>query len=147
MCIRDSRALCRLLATPAANALLVSGFTGSGDEIYVEAHCGEVRGLSKHRDALATITGEMVGITKVGPALFQRMVACAEQVFATTLHFEYCSGCLHAVAADSALACCKIDDLIWAEIDDEAHWQRATETVFPRLLAASEAMRPRNQNV
>lgn len=131
----EDRALHALLANPDESALLVSGFTGSGDEVYVDAAGGRVNGLSKHRERLAAVSGEMVGITKVAPRLFQRMVAYAETIFAQTLQLEYCSGCLNAVAATGELASCTVEDLLWAEIDDAAQWRRVQETLFPRLLA------------
>lgn len=61
----EDRALQALLANPDESALLVSGFTGSGDEVYVDATGGRVNGLSKDRERLAAVSGEMVGITKV----------------------------------------------------------------------------------
>lgn len=139
--IYEDRALSALLASPEESALLVSGFTGSGDEVYVDVVDGRVCGLSKRREALTAVGGEMVGITKVAPRLFRAMVGHAEAIFAETLRLEYCSGCLNAVAAAAELACCKVDDLIWAEIDDASHWQRVRETVFPRLLAAAQPVR------
>jgi len=135
----EDRALRALLANTDDSALLISGFTGSGDEVYVDASGGRVRGLSKRRDTLAAASGEMVGITKVAPRLFQKMIAYAETVFAETLQLEYCSGCLNAMAAAGELASCTVEDLIWAEIDDAAHWHRVQETVFPRLRAAQAA--------
>jgi len=135
--IYEDRALAALIACPHTNATVVSGFTHAGDEAFTEVKGDRVKRISKQREELANVTGEMIGISKVSPALFQAMVAYAEQSFQEDLKLEYYSGCLNAIIEQIDLFCCKIDDLIWAEIDDGAQWQRAREKIFPQLLAAS----------
>ena len=131
--IYEDRALAALLACPYPAALLVSGATNAGDEVFVEVAGDQVQHISKARSALTSIGGEMVGITKVSAALWQAMYAYADAYFAQSRQLEYCSGCLNAVIPHTALGCCKLDDLIWAEIDDAAQWQRARDVVFPML--------------
>jgi 2-aminoethylphosphonate-pyruvate transaminase len=136
--IYEDRALTDLLACPSPAALLVSGTTNAGDEVFVEVANEQVRRISKERSALASIGGEMVGITKISATLWQAMSSYAEAYFAQSLRLEYCSGCLNAVIQHTALGCCKIDALIWAEIDDAAQWQRACDVVFPMLVKRSD---------
>ena len=35
------------------------------------------------------------------------------------------------------IVCPVIDDLIWAEIDDPSHLERARQTIYPKLAATS----------
>ena len=131
--IYEDRALAALLDCPSPAALLVSGATNAGDEVFVEVAGEQVTRISKKRSALTSIGGEMVGITKISAALWQAMCAYAEAFFAQSRRLEYCSGCLNAVIPHTTLVCCKLDDLIWAEIDDAAQWQRVCDVVFPML--------------
>ena len=138
--IYEDRALAALLEYPAPAALLVSGTTNAGDEVFVEVAGDQVRRISKVRSALDSIGGEMVGITKVSAVLWQAMCAYADAYFAQSRQLEYCSGCLNAVIPHTTLGCCKLDDLIWAEIDDAAQWQRAREVVFPILTRRPDSL-------
>lgn len=135
--IYEDRALSALLACPHASALVVAELSGGGDEVLVEAEGQRLKRTSKQRATLATIAGEQIGISKISPQLFQSMTAYAEDVFRSNLDLEYYSDCLNAVADAVSIFCCTVPELIWAEIDDGAQWQRAREVVFPRLLAAS----------
>lgn len=135
--IYEDRALSTLLACPHASALVVTELSGGGDEVLVEAEGQRLKRTSKQRAALATIAGEQIGISKISPRLFQSMTAYAEYVFRSDLNLEYYSDCLNAVADAVSIFCCTIPELIWAEIDDGAQWQRARDIIFPRLQAAS----------
>lgn len=134
--IYEQRALDTLLASGAANALLLSGQTGAGDEVYVEAKNGRLVNMSKDRTALrGDIAGELVGITRVSRALLAAMFADAERRFRTTRQVAYETDCLVAVAKDSPVECIVVPDLLWSEIDDEAHLARAAQTIYPAIQA------------
>lgn len=135
--IYEPRALTALLECPADDAILLSGPTGAGDEVFVSTRDGNLAGMSKHADALggddAEITGELVGISKISRPLFRIMRRIAEQAFAGSLHFDYETDCLVAAGTERRIACPLVPDLVWSEIDDPAHLRRARDTVYPEI--------------
>jgi 2-aminoethylphosphonate-pyruvate transaminase len=134
--IYEPRALTELLQHPAEDAILLSGPTGAGDEVYVSTHDGYLAGMSKNPDALgsdAEIAGELVGISKISGPLFRIMVRIAERAFAESLHYDYETDCLVAAGAERPVACPLVSDLVWAEIDDPSHLKRARDSVYPEI--------------
>ncbi len=132
--VYEKRGLTALLESPAPTAILISGFTYSGDEVYVSALEDRFVKMSKQPEALASITGELVGVTKVAPDALAALVACLEQDFQRRSQWTYEDG-FNGIAASLPLAVCKLDDLVWAEIDTPEHLRRVQEKVLPRLLA------------
>ncbi len=139
--VYEPRALTCLLAGSAADAILISGPTQAGDEVYVEVQAGALRGMSKDRTQLASVAGELVGISRISPALYARMCAIAERAFAASLHYDYETDCLVAAGREQAIACPLIPDLVWGEIDDPAHLDRVRATVYPEVQRRSQAAR------
>ena len=132
--IYEKRSLGALLRCPRQDCILLSGATASGDEVYVDVRGGRVTHLSKDRHAVSADAGELVGISKISPRLFESMAAHCEKVFKTNRNFEYDTGCLSAVAKETEIHATRIDDLRWAEIDDEHHLRRAREEIYPEIL-------------
>ena len=116
----EPRALDALLADPHEDVVLLSGPTGSGDEVWVETDAeGRLVAMSKQRAALgAGVAGELVGITRVSPALAALLGGLPPEG-------EYETRGLVAAAAGRPIYCRRVDDLLWAEIDDENHLERA----------------------
>lgn len=138
--VYEPRALHRLLDDPAADAILLSGATQAGDEVYVEVCEGRLLNMSKQAAALGgPPAGELVGISKISTELFRLMCAIADRAFATTLHFDYESDCLVAAGRERAIACPVIADLVWGEIDDPSHLARVRELVYPEIVRRSGA--------
>lgn len=134
--IYEQRALTELLNHDADDAVLLSGPTGAGDEVWVSTDDGNLTGMSKDVDSLGgalSVTGELVGICKISSALFKSMSAIAESAFASSLFFDYETDCLVAAAAERDIACPLIADLVWTEIDDPRHLRRAREVVYPEI--------------
>ncbi|MCC5793879.1 MAG: phosphocholine cytidylyltransferase family protein [Chromatiales bacterium] len=132
--VYEPRALGALLDQPFEDALLLSGPTAAGDEVWVSAEAGCLRGMSKQRDALpGPVAGELVGITRVSSGLFSLMCSIAEQAFRDSLHFDYETGCLVQAAARRRIHCVLVEDLLWGEIDDPAHLARVREQVWPLI--------------
>jgi 2-aminoethylphosphonate-pyruvate transaminase len=133
--IYEQRALTTLCASPSDNALLLSGFTGAGDEVFVEAHDGNLVRMSKRREDLGPrIAGELVGISRLSVGLFDTMLRLAAERFATTLHMDYETDCMVAAASQVPIRCELVPDLLWSEIDDETHYQRARLHIYPAVL-------------
>lgn len=144
--IYEARALTALLADPAEDAILLSGPTRAGDEVFVltadvdGTRHGTLVGMSKDRRQLdGEIAGELVGISKISTALFDIMQRAAAKFFKQTLRFDYETGCLVAAARERPIACPLISDLVWAEIDDPGHLERAREQIYPEICRRMEA--------
>jgi 2-aminoethylphosphonate-pyruvate transaminase len=131
--IYEPRALESLISTNQKDAILISGKTLSGDEVYVETIDERISHLSKNPDDLKSITGELVGISKISYDLYLRMIQTAETLFQESLKVEY-EHCLIKTAQSYPVYYLKIEDLIWSEIDDESHLKRVRETILPKLL-------------
>jgi 2-aminoethylphosphonate-pyruvate transaminase len=137
--VYEARAVSKLLQFPADNAVLLSGPTLSGDEVYVSAKGKRIVGLSKDADKFnAFKAGELVGITKVSRLLFKEMIAEAEIQFGRTLQVAYETDCLSAVAARFPLYHCLVPDLIWSEIDTPSDMQHTHETVYPAIVKQAQ---------
>jgi 2-aminoethylphosphonate-pyruvate transaminase len=132
--IYEQRALDTLQAAKQDNAVLLSGFTDSGDEVFVETRAGLLVDMSKQRSRLgAPASGELVGISRISQPLFALMVDYAGAAFRKTLHLDYETDCLVGVSRDTAIHCPVVGDLLWSEIDDAAHLARAQETIYPKI--------------
>ena len=134
--IYEPRALAELLTHSAPDAVLLSGPTGAGDEVWVATENGKLVAMSKDRQALGNqhhISGELVGICRISPPLFRVMLRAAECAFADTLHYDYETDCLVDAAADRDIPCPLIEDLVWTEIDDPSHLQQARDEVYPEI--------------
>ena len=130
--IYESRGLTELLLTDKADQILISGYSHSGDEVYVEASDGRITGLSKDKTALKNVAGELVGISKFSKALCLKMFQKAERMFEDSLMVEY-EQCVVETARNYPVYFLKINDLVWAEIDDEGHFNRVKSEILPRL--------------
>jgi choline kinase len=137
--IYERRALDVLQAASGAGGILLSGATNSGDEVYVEVRDGRVWHLSKNRADLGSVGGELVGISRIPLALYRRMVEDCEPLFARDRNLEYDSGCLSALAKQTEIPAIKVEDLLWAEIDDENHLKRAERDIYPGIVARDQA--------
>ena len=147
--IYERRALAALLEHPEDDILLLSGFTNSSDEVFVETNGGCLVAMSKNRNSLGLRTaGELVGISKISQRLFRVMLQKAAKQFYTTRHMDYETDCLVAAAQVVPVNCHVVEDLAWAEIDDEWQLIRARDRVYPTILQRekpSGTYRPRKQ--
>lgn len=142
--VYEPRALQLLLDHPAEDAVLLSGPTGAGDEVYVETGNGRLVAMSKDRARLGPeVAGELVGISKISTALFGIMQRIAAAAFRSSLRFDYETDCLVAAGRERPIACPVAADLVWGEIDDPAHLRRARDLLYPRIarLDAELALR------
>ncbi len=118
--VYEERALDEVLADPREDLVLLSGPTGSGDEVWVETDGdGRLLAMSKDRSRLGPgIAGELVGITRVSPPL-------AEMLRSLPPQGEYEVRGLVAASARRPVYCRRVDDLVWAEIDNHQQLLRA----------------------
>jgi 2-aminoethylphosphonate-pyruvate transaminase len=127
--VYERRALDAALESPYPDVVLVSGWTNSGDEVYVAAEHERITAISKDRALADRSVGELVGISKISRTLYERMLRHSEG----DLDAEYESGTLARVAREYPVGYALIPDLVWAEIDTPAHLRRVRAEVYPRL--------------
>jgi len=132
--IYEQRALHNAITFPRDNCVLLSGFTQSNDEVFVQCDEGRLISMSKDRKRLGEVAGELVGISRISTTLFSHMLAISEKAFETSRHFDYETDCLVAASKSHPVYCCLTSDLAWAEIDDAAHLERARSAVYPEIV-------------
>jgi 2-aminoethylphosphonate-pyruvate transaminase len=126
--VYEPRALDAALESPHADVVVVSGPTGSGDEVYVTANGSRITNISKDRALGDQSVGELVGISKISIGLFELMLRRANGTA------EYETGTLATVAREHRLTYVLVPDLVWAEIDTPADFERVRAEVYQRLL-------------
>ena len=127
--------------------MLASGKTGSNDEVYIygENHgehseyetssntiSGDIVAISKEPRPDLQIQGELVGISKISQNLFHKMCAQhqANLSFPCSNHYEEC---ISEVSSEWVVPYLRIGDLVWTEIDDQFHFDRAIKIIYPRI--------------
>jgi len=123
--IYEKRALIEALNFPQNNCLILSGATKAGDEVYVEGDSGLVSKISKDSNHLKNDVGEFIGISKISLSLLDKMVSTFEHPFEANLQTNYDMDCLNQLAKETYVYYKKIDNLLWAEIDDGQQLLRA----------------------
>ena len=133
--IYERRALSEAIDHPSPDVLLVSAPTGAHDAVWVEERAGRLVSMSKDRAKLGpSIAGELVGITKVSQPFLREMLAVGERQFRDTLKVDYELAGLVQAARVRSMAVHLVPDLVWGEIDDLQHLERARDRVYPELL-------------
>ncbi|WP_322906543.1 2-aminoethylphosphonate aminotransferase [Paenibacillus campi] len=131
----DRAALLNIQADSRDDIVLASGKTESGDEVYIETdEDGCLVALSKRPEVLNRVDAELVGIARISSATYRSMCRWAEQQFAECLNVDY-EHALVAASRQKPIAVNKIEALIWCEIDDAQHLQRAQTIIYPQIKA------------
>ena len=137
--VYERRALTACLECPCDNVVLLSGFSNTNDEVFVETRNGRLVAMSKNREHLGSeIPGEFVGICKISRSLAAVMLDTAARRFRTTRHMDYETDCLVAAAQITPVSCHVVEDLMWCEIDDESHLARARKLIYPTILGQKQ---------
>jgi 2-aminoethylphosphonate-pyruvate transaminase len=123
--IYEIRAIRELLESPVKDSILISGKTEAGDEVYVGADGDWVKQISKDKKNLSSIIGEFIGISKLSYDFFLKLIQTAEEGFDSNLLISYDMDCLVTVSEKNHLGFLKIENLLWAEIDDVSQLKKA----------------------
>ena len=123
--IYEIRAIRELLESPVKDSILISGKTEAGDEVYVGADGDWVKQISKDKKTLSSIIGEFIGISKLSYDFYLKLIQTAEEGFESNLLISYDMDCLVTVAEINHLGFLKIENLLWAEIDDVSQLKKA----------------------
>ena len=70
----ETRALTELINNRNKDVILVSGPTKSSDEVYVASENGKVVNISKDKEKIRNLAGELVGISKISLSLYRKML-------------------------------------------------------------------------
>ena len=123
----EAHALDKIIQDENPTSILISGETQSGDEVYVQAQGNKLIKMSKQKNTLEVqdIVGEFVGINKIALRDFQYLINKLESNPMVLQSGHYEEDGLVMLAKDCDITCLKIPDLLWGEIDNSAHLQRA----------------------
>lgn len=132
--IYEQRALSQLLKLSDDNAICLSGTTNAGDEVFVEAQHNYLVKMSKNKNSLLAnqIAGEFVGINKLSLSAYHQLIHMIRENNALLRQGHYETDGLVALAEITPIHCHQIPDLIWCEIDDAQHLERAKK-IYDRL--------------
>ena len=144
----ESRALPSVINFEGPDVVLASGETGSGDEVYIYGEkCekqpgyitsgnilrGKIAAISKKPFPGLSVQGELVGISKISLKLLNLMCDYHEAhlEFPCSRHYEEC---ISDICSKTEIPFLRVGDLVWTEIDDQSHYDRALKEIFPRLI-------------
>ena len=132
--VYETRAINTICDTPQQNVILLSGTTESGDEVYVETQEKQLKNMSKKRDSLnmQNILGEFVGINKLGLTAYQKLIHLLETDNTLLENGNYEENGLVELSKYTPVYCLKIPDLLWCEIDNLDHLERA-KTIYQKI--------------
>lgn len=129
----EGRALRLLLDAVEPDLILASGFTGSGDEVYLQLDSeSRLVALSKDKNRLSSIDAELVGINKLSLHAYELACAVMEAKLESNPRLDY-EHALVEVSTQYPITVLRDEQLVWCEIDDESHLNRAKELILPRL--------------
>ena|SRR3990167_4993244 len=130
-----------LMQDAHANAILLSGDTHFGDEVYVQAQEKKLIRMSKEKNQLALdqIYGEFVGINKLSLRDFRQLIHQFEQHPTALRTGHYDEQGLVAMTAFTEVYCLKISDLLWCEIDNRFQFEGAKK-LYQQLYSAQETL-------
>lgn len=120
-----------LMGCGESSALLVSGLTGAGDEVWVYGDVGRVEKISKTRFGSTDPVGEFVGISKLGREILDEIPGT--RVGLASLQTSEYEDFISESCRDYPVAVCFREDLVWGEIDTKPQLARVKNDVFPRL--------------
>lgn len=133
--IYEKKSLYEVINFEMEDCMLLSGKTNSGDEVYIEVKDDNLYKCSKCIDEIGTAAGELVGITKVSKELYQLMLEEYDNSDIQQYHYE---NTIIDAAKKKKVGYKKVEDIIWAEIDDESHLERVKRDILPKLREKGE---------
>lgn len=131
------------------DCILLSGPTNSGDECYVEVREDNLYKISKKREDIDQVYGELVGISKISIELYKEMLRQYKDFNSETNDYKWNGSFLGRsnkksekydyedaifdAAQNRRVGYLKIENLVWGEIDDKNHLERIETIVLPKL--------------
>ena len=137
----EERTLDYLVKNKNRDCILITNESGSGDEAFVEIRNEFIYKMSKDIHQLNKINGEMIGISKISYEVFAMMLEEFKRNVNPYLNYEYL---LMDIGRDYDIGYIKIDDLIWAEIDNMKHYESVINHIFPNMKRKELSIRIEN---
>ncbi len=127
----EVNALTSLIAEKQDDVILASGKTNSNDEVYIQVDTSSnLLAMSKNKGDLDDIYAELTGICKVSLSRYQMMCEAFENQDNPKIDYEYI---MVQTAKKVPFYVKKIENLIWCEIDDANHLNRALTKILPKI--------------
>ncbi|MBE6071724.1 MAG: phosphocholine cytidylyltransferase family protein [Clostridium butyricum] len=134
--------LIRAINFEEEDCVLLSGKTNSGDECYVEVRDNNLYKISKVKEEIEKIYGELVGICKISIKLYKEMIKAYRSKMSDIYYdnnlvgeikkYDY-ENAIFDAAKNRKVGYLKIDNLIWGEVDDKHHLKRIKNEILPQL--------------
>jgi 2-aminoethylphosphonate-pyruvate transaminase len=126
-------ALTQLITDNKEDIILASGKTNSNDEVYIDTDKNlNLVAMSKRKEDLRFIYGELVGISKISQNRYKMMCEAFENQDNSKIDYEYI---MVETSKMLPFYVKKVENLIWCEIDDENHLNRALNEILPKIKA------------
>ena len=147
--IYDSIGLFILKNSAYDNAMLVSGYTNSTDEVWIDADDDmNLSYLSKDKALIKNLVGELVGINKLSKKFLNLML----ELYKSNIN-KYSVKDYETVMAEVSLnissnkvKIIKLENYPWREIDCKEHLEMAINTIYP-AIQENETNRKIRRNV
>ncbi len=139
--IFEERAIEQILKDKNRDCMIITSESGSGDEALVEIRDGYIYKMAKDIHQFNKIDGEMIGISKISYEVFNKMLDLFKDNKNPYLNYEYA---LMDIARDYKIGYIKPDNLVWTEIDDKDHYERAIKYVYPKLKRKEQEIKVNN---
>ncbi len=134
----EKDALRIILEDPRRDLILSSDMTCSGDEVYIEADSSDrLCNMSKKEENLGTIHSEFAGISKLSKDTFAALCRIYEKDFLHVSGVDY-ESLLVETSRRHGVFVRRVEGLMWCEIDNEHHSERAINRIFPRIKVKDE---------
>lgn len=131
--VYEQRAL-ETLQNNGRDGLLISGPTGAGDEVWVATNAGLLSSMSKDKSQLdGQLAGELVGISRISTHFFSAIMQCSLKRLHKNPMLEYEVDGLVPAAHIHPLPCVLVEDLLWAEIDDDDQLTEVKTRTYPAI--------------
>lgn len=133
----EPKALRTIMDSKHEDVLLVSDFSGSGDEVYVcvdNTHRIIDLGKSVSPDSKKKAVGELVGISRFSKAFLVKLFQKVDNDYArgkVNYHYEECVLATSNLGNPVYAEVCR--NLAWAEIDNASDLERARTKIYPRI--------------
>ncbi|SHH26643.1 phosphotransferase [Clostridium grantii] len=128
--VLEERTINHLLENPNRDSILITNESGSGDEAFVEIKNGFLYKMGKDIHQFNRIDGEMIGLSKISLPLYHLMLEDFKNNLNPYLNYEYL---MMDVGRTYSIGYVKIDDLVWAEIDNLSQYNEVLNLTFPRI--------------
>tara|TARA_Y100001970_G_scaffold293624_1_gene441770 strand:+ start:4029 stop:4766 length:738 start_codon:yes stop_codon:yes gene_type:complete len=115
------------------DVIIVSSFTKSGDEVFVDVDSDfHLKSLSKKKSLFESPYGELVGISKISKKTLDYLKIWYQKnkQISKSIHYEQAFS-LMSDNIDFYVE--KIEDLIWTEIDTKEHYFKAKNIIAPKI--------------